>query len=224
LTELLGVKFVLTDDSREFIQSGQPKFSYAFHPIADELFICAKQLLFESGLKDQEIQVTAFNEMPAFFTTTRFSAMPFDPFAASFYMVSRYEEYLPTIYDSHHRFEAHHCLAYNNGFLQKPVVNIWAYAIRDLLKLKFPDLLFLKRQYKYHSTIDIDNAWAFKQKGLVRTVGGYLKSLSQLDFKAISQRSKVLLGFEKDPYDTYDFQLEIQHKYNLKTLYFMGYK
>jgi len=221
LTELLGVKFVLTDDSREFIQSGQPKFSYAFHPIADELFICAKQLLFESGLKDQEIQVTAFNEMPAFFTTTRFSAMPFDPFAASFYMVSRYEEYLPTIYDSHHRFEAHHCLAYNNGFLQKPVVNIWAYAIRDLLKLKFPELLFLKRQYKYHSTIDIDNAWAFKQKGLVRTVGGYLKSLSQLDFKAISQRSKVLLGFEKDPYDTYDFQLEIQHKYNLKTLYFI---
>jgi muramoyltetrapeptide carboxypeptidase LdcA involved in peptidoglycan recycling len=59
------------------------------------------------------------------------------------------------------------------------------------------------------------------KQGLVRTVGGYLKSLSQLDFKAISQRSKVLLGFEKDPYDTYDFQLEIQHKYNLKTLYFI---
>ncbi len=221
ITELLGVKFILTDDSREFIQSKQPKFSYAFHPIGDELFICAKQLLFESGLKDQEIQVTSINEMPVFFATTRFSSMPFDPFAASFYMVSRYEEYLPTIYDSHHRFEAHHSLAFMNGFLQKPVVNIWAYALRDLLKAKYPAIQFLDRQYKYISTIDIDNAWAFKQKGLVRTFGGYLKSISQFDFKAVSQRTKVLLGFEKDPYDTYAFQLEIQRKYNLKTLYFI---
>lgn len=221
ITELLGVKFILTDDSREFIQSALPKFSYAFHPIGDELFICAKQLLFESGLKDQEIQVSTYNDMPVFFATTRFSAIPFDPFAASFYMVSRYEEYLPTIYDSHHRFEAHHCLAFTGGFLQKPVVNIWAYAIRDLLKQSYPELQFVKRQYKYVSTIDIDNAWAFEEKGLVRSLGGYAKSLSALDFKAISQRTKVLLGFEKDPYDTYDFQLEIQRKYNLKTLYFI---
>lgn len=221
LTELLGLKFTITDDSREFIKSTQAKFSYAFHPIGDELFICAKQLLFESGLKDQEIQVTQYNDIPVFFATSRFSAIPFDPFAASFYMVSRYEEYLPTIYDTHQRFEAHHCLAYNNGFLQKPVVNLWAYTLRDLLKSKFPTLQILKREYKYVSTIDIDNAWAFKQKGLIRTLGGYLKSLSLLDFKAIGQRTKVLLGFERDPYDTYAFQLEIQKKYNLKTLYFI---
>jgi len=221
LTELLGLKFTITDDSREFIKSTQAKFSYAFHPIGDELFICAKQLLFESGLKDQEIQVTQYNDIPVFFATSRFSAIPFDPFAASFYMVSRYEEYLPTIYDTHQRFEAHHCLAYNNGFLQKPVVNLWAYTLRDLLKSKFPTLQILKREYKYVSTIDIDNAWAFKQKGLIRTLGGYLKSLSLLDFKAIGQRTKVLMGFERDPYDTYAFQLEIQKKYNLKTLYFI---
>jgi hypothetical protein len=221
LTELLGLKFVFTDDSREFIQAEQPKFSYAFHPLGDELFICSKQLLFESGLKDQEIQVGSWQDMPIFFSTTRFSAIPFDPFAASFYMVSRYEEYLPTIYDSHHRFEAHHSLAYSGGFLQQPVVNKWAYALRDTLKSKFPELQFLKRQYNYISSIDIDNAWAFKQKGLVRTMGGYLKSLSQFDFKAVGQRTKVLMGLEKDPYDTYGFQLEVQKKYQLKTLYFI---
>jgi len=221
LTELLGLKFVFTDDAREFTQSSQPKFSYAFHPISDELFICAKQLLFETGLKDQEIQVSTFNYIPIIFSTTRFSALPFDPFAASFYMVSRYEEYLPTIYDAHHRFEAHHSLAYNANFLQQPVVNKWAYILRDTLKTAYPNLHFLKRQYKFLSTIDIDNAWAFKQKGIVRTVGGYLKSLSSFDFKAISQRTKVLFGLEKDPYDTYAFQLEIQKKYQLKTLYFI---
>lgn len=221
LSELLGLKFILTDDAREFTQSELPKFSYAFHPISDELFICAKQLLFETGLKDQEIQIGTYMDMPIFFSTTRFSAIPFDPFAASFYMVSRYEEYLPTIYDSHHRFEAHHSLAYNGNFLQQPVVNKWTYALRDILKSRYPNLQFLKRHYQYISTIDIDNAWAFKQKGLVRTIGGYLKSLSALDFKAISQRTKVLVGLEKDPYDTYAFQLEIQKKYQLKTLYFI---
>lgn len=219
--ELLGLKYTLTDNAREFIPYSGPKFSYAFHPVADELFICAKQFLFETGLKDQEIQVVKYKDMPVFFSTSRFSALPFDPFAASFYMVSRYEEYLPTIYDAHHRFEAHQSLAYTGGFIQQPVVNKWVYELRDVLAEKYPDLRFAKRQYKYISTIDIDNAWAFRQKGAVRTIGGYLKSIYELDFKAVVQRTKVLLGLERDPYDTYAFQIDIQKKYNLKTLYFI---
>lgn len=35
-----------------------------------------------------------------------------------------------------------------------------------------------------------------------------------------SKRKNVLAGKEKDPYDTYDFQIEIHKKYNLKPIYF----
>lgn len=221
ITELLGVKINITDDAQSFIQYNGYKLSYAFHPVGHELFICARPLLFETGLKDQEIQVTDWQDTPIFFSTTKFSALPFDIFAASFYMVSRYEEYLPTIYDSHHRFEAHHSLAYTSGFLQKPIVNIWVLSLKELLHEKFPDLVFSKRKYSYVSTIDIDNAWAYRQKGFVRTTGGYVKSLLNIDLKGLAQRTKVLLDLEKDPYDTYDFQLEIHRKYQLKTLYFI---
>jgi hypothetical protein len=220
LTELLGIKFELCSDADEFLAHDGPKFSYSFHPLDDELFIASKQFLFETGLKDQDIHVTEWNNIKIFFATFKQSCLPFDLFAASFYMVSRYEEYLPSIHDSHHRFEAHQSLAYTNGFLQKPIVNIWAYLLRDILKNKFPQLLFRERHYKYITSIDIDNAFAYKEKGFMRTIGGNLRSLSKLDFKEISLRTRVLTAMQKDPYDTYDFQLAIQQKYALKPLYF----
>lgn len=47
-----------------------------------------------------------------------------------------------------------------------------------------------------------------------------MKSLSTFDFTEIKQRTKVLLGLEKDPYDTYEFQLDILKKYKFKSVYF----
>lgn len=221
LTDLLGLKLELTSDANRFLTYPHPKFSYAYHPIATELFFCAKPLLFETGIKDQEIVTgTVWNE-PAIFMTNKFSALPFDLFAASFYMVSRYEEYLPNIYDTHQRFESHHSLAYTAGFLQKPVVNIWANMLKSLLSQQFTDLKFAIRQYNYISTIDIDNAWAYRQKGVVRTLGGYLKSLFSLNVKEILKRTRVLMQLEQDPYDTYNLQFGIQRKYNLKVVYFI---
>ena len=41
-----------------------------------------------------------------FFEQTENSALPFDVFAAGFYLLSRYEEYLPHIKDRFHRFPA----------------------------------------------------------------------------------------------------------------------
>jgi hypothetical protein len=43
--------------------------------------------------------------------------LPFDPLAATFYLVSRYEEYLPFIPDEHGRFPAKQSFAFSNGFL-----------------------------------------------------------------------------------------------------------
>jgi hypothetical protein len=212
------VKF--TDDVQQFLQYRGPKLSYTNQPLGDELFFLAKPLLFESGIKEQNINVFEWQNSKVFFATSKTSSFPFDPFACSFYLVSRYEEYLPTIRDDHNRFEAHESLAWQNGFLGKPVVNEWALRIKNLILQRFPAMLFPERKYEYISTIDIDNAYAYKQKGFMRTAGAYLRSFLYLDIKEVLERTNVLLGIEKDIYDTYDFQLEIQKKYNLKTIYF----
>ncbi|NQU34441.1 MAG: hypothetical protein HQ521_14510, partial [Bacteroidetes bacterium] len=67
---------------------------------------------------------------------------------------------------------------------------------------------------------DIDSAFAYSQKGLVRSIGSYLLSIKNLDWDEIIQRSRVLFSGYKDPFDTFDLQIEYQRRYNLKPVYF----
>jgi hypothetical protein len=146
--------------------------------------------------------------------------IPFDPFAASFYLVSRYEEYFPYAADRYGRFDAAESMAQQKGFLNKPLVNIFAKKIRQILKNEYADLTFRSRSYSYLSTVDIDNAWAYKEKGILRTFGALLRSLASLQMKNFSERIAVLSGRMKDPYDTYDLLFSIQNKYNLRMIFF----
>lgn len=218
--DILGIDFTLIDNVDDFKKSDLPKLSYTLNPIENEVFFTSRNLLFESGITEQNISLFDYNSHKVFFATGKASALPFDVFAASFYLVSRYEEYLPHIRDEHDRFDAKDSLAFTNGFLQKPVVNSWAKWIKDILLSKYPELTFSQKKYQFTSTIDIDNAYAFREKGFTRSLGGYLKSFSKFDFKEIKQRTRVLLGAEKDPYDTYEFQLEILKKFKFKSVYF----
>ncbi|CAN5426563.1 hypothetical protein BH09BAC5_BH09BAC5_02430 [soil metagenome] len=218
--ELLGLKLKMTENSEEFIASDGAKVSYAQQSLTDELFFYSRHLLFETGISEQNISVFQWENNPVFFATGKTSAFPFDPFACGFYMISRYEEYLPHIRDSNDRFDAHNSLAYQHKFLDKPVINEWALLIRKKLEEKYPHLIFPERNYIFEPTIDIDNAYAYRLKGFMRTVGGYAKAFLNFDFSDMRTRSRVLLGLQKDPYDTYNYQLELQKKYGLKPVYF----
>jgi hypothetical protein len=218
--DLLGSDFKLTANIEEFKNFKGPKISYTGNPIDNELIFISRNLLFETGISEQNISVFDFNMQKVFYATGKASAWPFDVFAASFYLVSRYEEYLPHIRDEHDRFDPKDSIAFQQRFLHKPIINIWAQWLKDILRIKFPSLNFEEKKFEFISTIDIDNAYALREKGFTRSIGGYLKSLSKIDFKEIKQRTRVLLGKEKDPYDTYDFQLEILNKYKFKSIYF----
>jgi hypothetical protein len=218
--DVLGLQLKITNDVKEFNNYNDIKISYSSQPIADELFFQSRNLLFETGISEQNITVFDFKNTKAFFATGKLSAMPFDIFSAAFYLVSRYEEYLPHIRDVHDRFDAKESLAFNNNFLHQPVVDSWAIELKNILKQKFPQHNFPNRSYKYISTIDIDNAFAYKEKGLIRTMGGYLRALKDLDIFDLRERTAVLLGKKTDPYDTYSFQNEIKKKYSLSTIYF----
>lgn len=219
-TDVLGVVFELTTDADFFKKHNGPKLSYTINPVCDELFFTSRSLLFEHGITEQNVSVFDYKNVKVFFATGKASALPFDVFAASFYLVTRYEEYLPHIRDEHDRFIAEDSLAFTNGFLHKPVVNIWIMWVKEQIQNKYPELVFPERKYEFISTIDIDNAYAYREKGFTRSVGGYLKSLSKLSMSEMTERTKVLLGFKKDPYDTYAFQMETIKKYKLKAIYF----
>jgi len=227
-TDILGVEILITSNMDEFRSFDGAKVSYSRQAMGGEPLFSSSDLLFETGI-EQQSQVSgtkAFYEVPGsrdeacLVSTTRDSALPFDPFAAGFYLVSRYEEYLPHDRDEHGRFDPKNSIAYKKGFLTEPVVNIWAQKIAAIIKAKYPGFTFPEKSFHYIPTIDIDNAYAFVEKGLIRTIGGYARSALYLDAYEIIDRTRVLSGWKKDPFDTYDYLLQISGKYNLKPIYF----
>lgn len=115
-----------------------------------------------------------------------------------FYVLSRYEEYTCRKKDKFGRFSAVFSKQYQAGKLERPIVDEWVYQIREQLDLagSFP--------FQYRPTFDIDNAWAYKNKGWLREFSSKTKDILKGDRKRIEERRDVLRGKKKDPYDTFD--------------------
>lgn len=222
LGELLGVNYDLTTDFLRFQGCHGPRLNYSSNIVDGPLCVVPVALLEEKGINSHKIGYADFQDHKAPFAVyNKMSVLPFDVFSASFYMVSRYEEYLPFIRDEHGRFTAKSSIAAQNGFLQIPVVNRWAQALGQLLKAHYPNLEIKKQTYTYLPTVDIDAAWAYKNKGLVRSLGGFFKSLVNADFEDIRRRFEVMTGMSKDPFDTFDLLKSLHQQYNLKPHYFV---
>jgi len=157
-TRILGVPVSFTTKVEEFIAHDSLKMSYSTQQLGNEFHIKSHQILFEQGLSDLDIHIHDWDDTKCFFYNGDKGDMPFDIFAATFYLLSRYEEYLPHVKDVHGRFTAEQSLAFKYRFLEKPLVDIWAYQFLEKLKEKFPDYAYKNRSYNYISTVDIDNA------------------------------------------------------------------
>lgn len=222
LRDLLGISIVFTTREDEYLDCKTPKICYGKCLAAGELFFASSGLLFETGISGKEMQYLEFGDSKAFFPVyDPASIVPFDIFSASFYLVSRYEEYLPHIRDVHGRFSAKESEAYKQGFLRRPLVNIWAVAIQQVLAEKYPEIVFRKRIFRFLPTYDIDAAYSFKHKGITRTLGGFFRAIQAGNARELKQRLRVLLNLESDPFDTFDLQFSYQKQYGLHPVYFI---
>jgi hypothetical protein len=161
------------------------------------------------------------NGLPVLFPEHSGQSMDFDFFSAVFYMISRYEEYLHVNRDMHGRFPSGQSLAFRMGFHDRPVVDEWIYFFAAEICKMFPDLALPSRSFVFQPTIDIDNAFAFKHKGLLRSLGGYIRSLFRFDFSEMLLRTKVLFGRRKDPYDTINYIKNIHRQFSLNPVIFI---
>jgi len=220
--QLMGLKFELTTKTDVFKSFEGAKINYSKNSFDDLLNFHPAELLFKTGIEGQELNVINWQDTKAFFPVyEEGAAMPFDPFAAAFYLVTRYEEYLPYKKDRFGRFDAGESISVEHDILHKPVVNIWAENIKKLLKEKYPDIAFKKRQFRFTPTIDIDSAYAYKFKGFVRTSAATVRDIFQLNFREISERFSVLTDRKQDPFETYGFHLALQKAYHLHPVFFV---
>ena len=218
-THILQIPVSFTNTIETFIAHNDIKISYTKQALSNELFFKSTDILFEQGLSDTEIQVQEWGNTKCFFATKE-SALPFDIFAASFYLLSRYEEYLPHVKDDLGRFTAEQSLAFKHHFLHQPVVDIWAYNFKRVLQDQFPNFTFKQRSYQVKPVIDIPSAYSFKLKGIMRTIGGSFYDLFKFKFNDLYLRYAVLLGVKKDPFDTYDYILKQQNMFSSKFMVF----
>ncbi len=138
-----------------------------------------------------------------------------DIFASTFFMLTRWEEYVNHIRDLHNRFPGSESIAVKYGFIERPVVNEYAEMVKNMfLTLGLSEEFFRARKFELIPTHDIDK---MRYMGLKSLIGDLVKRRDPLLFY------KNILMSMKNPFDTYHFLISQSEKYGLKShFYFMA--
>ena len=196
--ELFDEPIVITTDKEAFLQAEGFRLNYSDAEFSEEDFYIRRTLLlFEKDIRPKEIDCFELNYYKVFFETA--GDLPFDIFAASFYLLSRYEEYLLHEKDEYGRYLHTQSLAYRERFLNMPLINIWLQELKKALVKKFPGMVFRHPSFKFIPTYDIDMAYSYLHKGWKRNIGGFLRSVGSGQWSAALERIRVLRGKQRDP-------------------------
>ena len=219
---VLGIEVSFTNIIEEFIAFSGPKLSYGKKPLGNELFIQSYGLLTQQGFESFDISIRNWEETKCFFSVGEKSCLPFDIFSASFYLLSRYEEYLPHVKDEKGRFLASESLAYKEQFLQFPVVDIWAYKFKEVLERTFSQIIFPTKKMIIHNLINASEPFAYRQKGILRSISGFTLDIINFKLRSVVRRIGVVLGVKEDPYNTFDWIINTVKSQKTKlTIFFL---
>jgi hypothetical protein len=224
LGELAGIEIKLTDVLNEYQAYEGPSLNYSGQKIKpNEINIVPNGLLFANTITPLNVSIKK-NEDKIFLYLggENIEAYLFDPFAASFYLLSRYEEYFSFQPDIFNRFEASSSILYKNGLLEIPLVDKWAQEIKDNILSVYPGLSAKEKNFSAIITIDIDQAFAFKGRGIKRNLLSFLKNAFGLHTKMLLAQTKFFLRFSNDPFDTYDYLNQQQTLAGLRFIYFIN--
>lgn len=199
---ILGVDFLFCHDLERFNNHNGPKIIYSQSSFTGCLNFKKHGFIDETIIAEQDLAFADYNGLKIPFAVNN-SVFDFDVFAASFYFLSRYEEYTSLERDEHLRFEGKSSLAYKNGFLELPLIDEWAFEIASIIKERFPAFEIKQRQFTYIPTLDIDRPFYFKNEGFIKKLAKF-----------------VLGGFKKDPFDVYRQVANWDKAFNLSTIYF----
>jgi hypothetical protein len=210
--ERLGIPYAITSHKQSFEADNLIKINYSKGFIANCFQIIPHGILFENNIEEQQIHYRATDDFPVLFANNG-GQLNFDIFAASFYLLGRYEEYLPHSKDEHGRYAHTNSIAYKHNFLHLPLVDIWIEHFK-LQLLQFNNkFVFEKQEASFLPTYDIDLAWNTANKSWIRKIAGLIKYPS-------IEKAMMILGLKKDVFDSYEYLNTMHSLHNLKPIYF----
>ena len=217
IESIIGQQIIITTNKEQFLHAESLKINYSVTRICeDEYQIIPHTLLFQNTIEPFVITVAECRNNPCFFINQN-DHHGFDVFAAIFYLISRYEEYLPHQKDVYGRYAHTNAVAYQNNFLTIPLVNIW---ILDLFSRLTTYDLQPATSFSFIPTYDIDIAYAYNHQPIIKKLGGFFKDLIKGDVAKVIERANVYSGVKQDPFDTYQWLDELHKEHQLAPIYF----
>jgi len=176
--DILQTQVGFSSNLAEFRSSILPKISYADRPVANEPFFKHSDFLLSHTISPPTIKTTTFGDMIVPFAIDN-SVLPFDVFAASFYFVSRFEEYLPFQPDGDDNYPAELSLQSKLKLLEFPVIDGWALMLKNLLLKHYPTLYFAKKEFEFTPLICL---YGNERPGTALLISKAMKIFGKLPF------------------------------------------
>ena len=216
LGDILGLSWDVITDKRKLGKN--PLINYSSDNLSGSFKINPVSILFEKGVCQKQIELSEWKGLPVIFTTSD-SDLSFDIFAASFFLITRYEEYLEFIPDQFGRFPPSSSMAFKHGFLDKPIIDLWAKELAKAFLKRFPTVVFRRNEYRSLLTIDTDQPFAYQGKNIFRSISGLFND-KITGTPNIGDRYRIIAKGEKDPFDVFDYIFEKIEKNNIDSRFF----
>jgi len=165
--------------------------------------------------------------LPAFSKKQRLGSidLPIDIIGSAFFMITRYEEIVKSDRDREGHFPVHASLAFQEGFLERPIINEYLEILWACLQYVSPGLERSIRQGRTFLTHDVDSPLSSMQmnwRQIFRSCVGDMVKRESIGLA--EKRMKAKVDFQKgyydnDPHNTYDFIMDISERHNVVSLF-----
>lgn len=158
------------------------------------------------SLESSTVPVIYGDKAPRSYCVSDNIYLPIDIFGSAFFMLSRYEELIVTDRDCHNRFPAGASLAFQNGFLARPIVDEYLEVLWACVSYLWPGIKRKKQYAKKVVSCDLDQPYdctAATFRGMIKRVAHDL-----IDDKSSEKALRTILAsyqwwrknFKNDPY------------------------
>lgn len=217
----LGLSFQITSSKEDALTWAGPLIIYGEHSDLHGFHIPSSGLLNSRKRELKLPEMGKFGDLPILYPISlshKLQGLDFDLFASVFYVLSRMEEYNQASHDDLGRFSYTSSHLFQWGYLDRPLLDWWIQQFYSKLKGCYPGISAHFPSFKFTPTFDIDLAYAYSNKSIIRTLKGLFLDLAEGKWDLLAERKRVLMGTQKDPFDTYD---EILKYHAVKPLFFI---
>lgn len=246
--DFLGLEFEILQQKREdyLIEcvecSGRITLPDSFFPENSEIWLKPRTLpkrplnilniynyLNEADVLEERIPVI-YGDNPESGSFLRLGAehisLGLDIFGSAFFMLSRYEELVNGKLDEHYRFCAESSLAYEEGFIERPIIDEYVEILWLCIKKLWPAAGRRKKNGRVFITCDVDIPYEDWKKDIIRGARAVIGDITKRQSMAAAiQRIKTLVLaqqglFPEDANNTFEWFIEECEKAGHRAAFF----